>query len=236
MLAWRIVFLICLVTFIVIFLLLRVTRPLKNHFVYQITNDELFKSYKDDYGYNYIFSTSGETKNFIRRYVIRESGSTKTLICSYNRFYEEISYHIICLNRRNKPIKAYRVKENNTKTHTSLIFLLPNKTKRVNVVIKRVEGVSYNSKVIAPIPKIKCRFYTLFSSIRLMCLLYMLRHLLIEILGSGYTIYFMDSIYNVISLLLILFVTLAYALLMYRGLRRKNFKRKIGGSLEYEFF
>ena len=76
------------------------------------------------------------------------------------------------------------------------------RTKRVNVVIKNVDGVSYNDKVIAPIPKVKCRFYTLFSSIRLMCLLYVLRHLIIEILGSGYTIYFMDSIYNVITLII----------------------------------
>lgn len=236
MLVWRIVFIVCVITFVIIFMLLRIIRPLKNHFIYQITNDELFKSYKDDYGYNHIFSTTGETKNYIRRYVIRESGSTKTLICNYNRNFSEISYHIICVNRRNKPIKAFSVTETNTKTNTSLIFLLPNKTKRVNVVIKNVDNVSYNEKVIAPIPKIKCRFFTIFSTIRLMCALYIIRHLLIEILGRGYTIYFMDSIYNVITLLLILFVSLVYALLMYRGLRRKNFKRKIGGSLEYEFF
>lgn len=236
MLAWRIVFVVCLLTFVIIFLMLRIIRPLRNHFVYSITNDEMFKSYKDDYGFNYIFSTTGETKNFIRRYVIRESGRTKTLICNYNQYYEEIAYHIICVNRRNKPIKAYRVRETNTKTHTSLIFLLPNKTKRVNVVIKSVNGIAYNDKVIAPIPKHKCRFYTFFSTIRLACLLYVLRHILIEILGYGYTLYFMDSIYNVITLGLILFVSLAYFLLMYRGLRRKNFRRKIGGSLEYEFF
>ena len=213
-----------------------VVRPLKNRYAHRITNDVLFKAYKDDYGYNDIYATTGETRNFINRYVLRTNHSTKTLICNYTKYFNEISYHVVCLDKNCKPIKVFNAHESNVKTKTSVIYLLPSNCVMVNVVIQSAEGVSYNDKVIAPITKSNCRFYTLFSSAILISLMYILRHVLVLLLGSGYEEAFFLSPYNIITLILMGATTVVYALMTLSGLRRRNYKTKIGGSLEYEFF
>lgn len=232
---YRILFIFAIIAFIAISVLLIVMKPLKNHFSYRITKDDLFKSHKDDYGYNYIYSTSGETRNFINKYVIRVNHSTKTLICNYTKYFDDITFYIVCM-KNNKPFKVLKVNEKNTKTKTSMIFLLPHQTKTVNVVVCDADGVSFNDKVIAPIPKTTCRLYTLLSSINLLSIMYIIRHLIVEIFAGGYAEAFFDSVFNVISLGVMLIIFVVYLITTSAGLRKRNWRTKVGGSLEYEFF
>ena len=232
---YRILFVFAIIAFVAITILLVIIKPLKNCFAYNMTKDDLFKSNKDDFGFNFIYSTSGETRKFINKYVIRVNHSTKTLICNYTRYFENISFYVVCMNKR-KPIKIFRVEEKNTKTKTSMIFLLPPKTNTVNVVIKSVDNVSYNDRIVSPISKSKCRFYTFFSALNLLSIMYIIRHLIVEILGDGYQQVFFDNAFNYISLIAMFIIFIVYILITSVGLRRRNWKTKIGGSLEYEFF
>ena len=232
---YRLLFILAIVAFIVINIVLMIARPLKTHYSYNITKDDLLKSHKDEFGFNYIYSTSGETRQFINKYVVRVNHSTKTLICNYTKFFQNISYYIVCM-RKGKPFKVLRVNEKNTKTKTSMIFLLPPQTKTVNVVICEADGVSYNDKVIAPIPRSNCRLYTLLSGINLLSVMYIIRHLIIEIYGTGYQEIFIEDAFNIITLGLMFAIFIVYLITTSRGLRKRNWKTKVGGTLEYEFF
>ena len=232
---YRVLFVIAVIAFVLITILLKAVKPLKNHYAYNITNDDLFKKNKDDFGFNYIYSTSGETRNFINKYVIRVNHSTKTLICNYTKYFKQISFHVVCMNKK-RPIKVFKVNERNTSTKTSKIFLLPTKTKKVNVVICRVDGVSFNDKVVSPVPKSLCRFYTFFSGLKLLSFMFIVRQLIVEIMGNGYQAVFYDNVYNYITLILMGIIWLVYMISMRNGLRKRNWKNKVGGSLEYEFF
>lgn len=235
MLLYRVLFVFAIIAFIAISIVLKVIKPLKNKYSYRITNDDLFKSYKDDFGFNAIYSTSGETRNFISKYVIRSNHSSKTLLCNYTKYFEEIEFFIVCMSKGN-PIKVLKVREQNVKSKTSMIYLLPPKTKTVNVVISTVDGMSFNEKVIAPTPKTNCRLYTLLSGINVLSITYIIRHLIIEILGAGYQEVFIDDVFNYISLLVMFIIFILYLLTTSVALRKQSWKTKIGGSLEYEFF
>lgn len=232
---YRLLFVFAIIAFIVIKVILITVKPLKNCYSYNMTEDDLFKSFKDDYGYNRIYSTSGETRNYINKYVLRVNHSTKTLICNYTKYFEEISFFIVCMGNK-KPIKIYKINEKNTKTKTSKIFLLPPKTKRVNVVISEVDGMSFNDKIVAPIPKSNCRLYAWLSSLSLLSLMYIIRQLIVEIFLNGFQEVFYDEIYNYITLLIIFGMFVLNLITTASGLRKRNWKTKVGGSLEYEFF
>jgi hypothetical protein len=232
---YTILFILAIIAVVVITVVLTVIKPLKNHYSYNMTQDDLFKSHKDEYGYNYIYSTSGETRKFINKYVIRVNHSTKTLICNYTKYFDDISFYIVCMNN-GKPINVLRVNEKNTQTKTSMIFLLPPKTKTVNVVICEADGVSFNDKIIAPIPKTNCRLYTLLSGINVLSIMYIIRHLIVLIFAAGYEDAFYKDIFNLISLGAMLAIFVVYLMTTSVGLRKRNWKTKVGGSLEYEFF
>ena len=233
---YDILFTFSIVAIILFTFILMIVKPLKNKCAYSIKKDDLFKAYKDDYGYNYIYSTKGETQNFRNRYVLRVNHSTKTLICNYTKNFKQISYHVICLNRRNKMIKVFNANETNVTTKTSVIFLLPTNCKRVNVVIQKVDDVSYNEKIISPIPKSQCRLYTILSTINFLSFMYIIRYLIFRYVGGEIETVIYDNVFNYITLIMMLAMAFVYMLVVSTRLRKRNYRTKTGGSLEYEFF
>ena len=96
----------------------------KNVYLAHFERDELFEESKDPDIKNYIYSTKGETRKYIKRYVIRKTKYDKFVICNYNRCFNSISYFVVALNNKLKPISILQVSEKNTKTNSSKTLYL----------------------------------------------------------------------------------------------------------------
>lgn len=233
---WDVLFYISLFTFVALAIVLVVCRFRKNVYLAHFERDELFEESKDPDIKNYIYSTKGETRKYIRRYVVRKTKYDKFVLCNYNKNFKSISYYIACLNKNFKPIKILEVMEKNTKTNSSKIFVIPNKTKYVNVIIKEADNEFVNERLIQALPHKKVLYFSLFSSAMLFSLLFALRHIVALLFGNIFGKYYFDHIYNYIAILICLAISLIYFAMTYRSLKRRNFKNKNGGKVGYEFF
>ena len=201
---WDVLFYISLFTFVALAIVLVVCRFRKNVYLAHFERDELFEESKDPDIKNYIYSTKGETRKYIRRYVVRKTKYDKFVLCNYNKNFKSISYYIACLNKNFKPIKILEVMEKNTKTNSSKIFVIPNKTKYVNVIIKEADNEFVNERLIQALPHKKVLYFSLFSSAMLFSLLFALRHIVALLFGNIFGKYYFDHIYNYIAILICL--------------------------------
>lgn len=206
----------------------------KNVYYKPYEADELYKKTIDQGIKNYIYSTHAETKEYIKRYVIRRSAYDNSVICNFNKNYSEITYFIIQYKRRNKVLSVTEVTERNT-NNSSKIIAISKKCKNVNIIVKNVEGLELNTRMILPLSTAKIRLYSLFSSVAFLSALFVIRHLLVIIICYYFSKTFLESIYNYISILAIFGFSLAYYVLSVLSLRKKSAKSRNGGALEYDF-
>ncbi len=231
---WRILCLTAAALFVATVLALFVTRLLKNKYYHNYTADELIKKKKTANSANDIYFTSGETRNFIRKYAVCKSAFERYLVCNFVRKFKHITYYVIQYSRGKRVISVQRVTESHTGT-SSKVVALKKRCAHVNVVIGEADGAVINSEVIRPIAVYKLRLYAFLKSAAIFFGLFVVRHLIIELLGGNYTQQYLAHFLNYAALggsflfsVLIYFVTVLC-------FRRKNAKQANGGVLEYEF-
>lgn len=233
---WYDLFTIALITFILTFAVLVVFRFRKNVYLKGFEENELFKVKKEADYKNYIYSTKGMTRKFIRRYVIRRGRYDTTLVCNYNKNFNQISYFVVAYNKRRKPIQVIEVEELNTNTNSSKILVLNRKTAYVNIHMKKVDGEIMNTHFIKPIPRRKAKLFSYIASLCLLSFLLVVRHIIGALVGVALLDVFLKSAYNLIAVIASFIISLLYFIFTYRGMKRRNFKNKFGGKVEYEFF
>lgn len=231
---WNTLCLISAIAFIGCIVILLVFNFRKNVYYKPYEADELYKKTIDQGVKNYIYSTHAETKEYIKRYVIRKSAYDNSVICNFNKNYSQITYFVIQYKRNNKVLSVTEVSERNT-NNSSKIIAISKKCKNVNIVVKSVEGLELNTRMILPLSTAKIRLYSLFSSLAFLSILFVIRHLLVLIICYYYSKTFFESIYNYISIIAIFGFALAYYALSAISLRRKSAKSRNGGALEYDF-
>jgi len=235
MLAWRISVVIAVLVFAAAIVVLIVFGFRKNVFFKSYVADDNFKKNRVGGTKNRYFLVLSDAKKYIKRYVIRRSAYDNSFICNFNQPYKTITYYIICYGFNNEPFDVIEVTENNT-NDSSKIIALSRACKNVNVVIKSVEGVKLNTNVIKPLSLKKIRLYSLVSGVALMNGLYVVRHILLELILGKYCKPYLGGIYNLISMLIIILITVLYYFMSVTTMRKRNCRNKNGGTIEYEYF
>lgn len=232
---WRTLSLIAFILLVLIILLLIFEGFLKNRYFHEFKKDELLKKTKSVNSKNLIFFTSGETRKYIKRYVLCRTAYDKYVICDFNDKYKFISFYIILYNWRNKAIAVYDITENDT-AKTSKIISVTNNCKFVNIVIKKVDDLEINTNVIKPLTTRKIQLFSFFQSIAIFLGLFVANQLIIELFGGPFKRIYLDGIYNYIAIFLMAIISIINYVVTSKALRKKNSKYTSGGSLEYEFF
>lgn len=231
---WNTLCIVSAIVFVVAILILIVFNFRKNVYYKPYEADELYKTTIDAGVKNYIYSTHAETKEYIKRYVIRKSAYDNSIICNFNKNYEQITYFVIQYSRRNKVLSVTEVTERKT-NNSSKIITICKRCKNVNIVVKSVEGLELNTRMILPLSTAKIRLFSLFSTLAFLSALFVVRHILVIIICYYYSKTFFETIYNYISLIAIFGFSLAYYVLNVLTLRKKSAKSRNGGALEYDF-
>ena len=235
MLPWRISVIVALGIFLICLFILGVFKFRKNLYYKAFVQDDNFKTDKVGGTKNKYFLVLSDTKKYIKRYVIRKSVYENSFICNFNKQYKSITYYIVCYGFGRRVIEVIKVTEKNT-NNSSKIIALKQACKNVNIVIRDVDGLLLNTNVIKPLPLKKIKLFALYSGIALMCGLYIVRHIALEIILGQYCKPYLDGIYNLISIVVILLISLAYYFMSVSTMKKRNCKNRNGGALEYEFF
>lgn len=234
MFVWRIISAVSVFIFVLGIVLLLALRLLKNRYYHEYTQDELLKKVKAANSKNSIYFTSGETKNFIKKYVICKTLYDKYLVCNYTRNFEDITYFVLQYSHLKRVIGVITVTHRDT-GDSSKVIALKKGCAYVNVVIGTADGIVVNSNVIRPLPMSKVRINAALRSLTMFSFLFAVRHAAVELFGGIYTMQFLGSFLNyaliggsfVLALLSYLITALCF--------RRRNAKIRNGGALEYEF-
>ena len=124
---------------------------------------------------------------------------------------------------------------------SSRIIALKRRCKHVNVVIGEADGTEINRNYVRPISLQRLRIYACLKSVVIFTALFVLRHIIAEVVGGSY-IYGKNVAYQYLNNSLnyiAVAATFVLAVLSYfitvLSFRRKNAKAMNGGALEYEF-
>ena len=244
MLVWRILFaasvLVCIISLILIWSL----RLLKNRYYHDYTQDELLKQVKTANSKNSIYFTSGETKNFIKKYVICKTLYDKYLVCNYAKKFEEISYFVIQYSSLKRVIGVINVTHRDT-GDASKVIALKKGCAYVNVVIGAADGLTVNSNVIRPLSVAKVRLNAALKSLLFFTFLFAVRHAAIELydlynlLALGSITTYAEEFFASFNNYALIAGSFVLALISYFitviCFRIRNAKIRNGGALEYEF-
>lgn len=243
MFVWRILCAASAFLCILGLILVLALRLLKNRYYHEYTKDELLKEVKAANSKNSIYFTSGETKNFIKKYVICKTLYDKYLVCNYVKSFGDISYFVVQYSLLKRVIGVINVTHRDT-GDSSKVIALKRGCASVNVVIGTADGICVNSNVIRPLPMVKVRIFAALKSLMLFGFLFAVRHAVVEALGFAPVIEYFGGDYQ--QLFLTSFINYALiagsfvlAIISYLVtvlcFRRRNAKIRNGGALEYEF-
>jgi len=234
-LIWRILSIVAIILFIGGIVLLSILKLLGNKYYSPFHEDELIKNTKSVNSDNFIYFTTGVTKNYIPKYVICKTLYDKFLICNFAQKYVKIVYYVVQYSARRKVISVLKCAEENT-VDSSKIISLHRRCKYVNVVVGQINAQTINTNVIRPLSLSKIRLHSFLSSLVMFCGLFAFRQLFCEfVLGSMYLKLFLTSLPNYLMVLVSVVLCFFSYLITSGCLRRKNAKSLSGGALEYEF-
>lgn len=241
MLWWRILCLISAVLFIAGVIVLLCTNLTKNKYYHNYHEDELLKKERSVNSVNSIYLTSGETRRFIKKYVVCKSAYEKYLVCNFTEKFSHIRYYVVQFSRRKKVISVLEITQKDLTDVSSRIIALKRSCAHVNVVIAEAEGTVINQNYVRPISMQRLRIYACLKSAAIFTALFVLRHIIVEIMG-GSVIYgknvayqYMNNSLNYIAIAASFVLALFSYLITVLSFRRKNAKAMNGGALEYEF-
>ena len=234
---WKNLFTVSSVLFVISLALIVVFKFLKNVYFHEYHEDELFKKESNDLRRmkNYIYSPASHTRQYIKKYALCKSGRDRYIVCNFVEPYHFITYYVIGYTKRKRVTEVLEIHEVNT-TLSSKVICLNKRTRYVNIVVARVDGVVINSNVIKPIPKSKIRLHSLLASICCICGLYSFRHILLLIIARNGAKYYYESVYNYIGLIAMAIIFILVYCISFGVINKRNAKNRKGGALEYEFF
>ena len=231
---WRILGLASAALFVVGVIILLCTRLLKNKYYREFHQDELLKKVKNSNSKNFIYLTTGETAKFVKKYVICKTAYERYLICNFTRKFKEISFYVVQYNSHKKVKKVLEVTQRDT-TEASRVIALSRHCCYVNIVIGKVEGRELNFNVIRPLAMSRVRTHAAVKAFMLLLAMFVVRHVLIELFGGIYTLQYLASFLNYVTLGGMAVLSLLFYLVDVLCFRRKNIKKLNGGAIEYEF-
>lgn len=241
MLIWRILCLISAVFFVAGIIVLLVTNLTKNKYFRNYHDDELLKKERSANSVNSIYLTSGETKKFIKKYVVCKSAYEKYLVCNFVRPFSEILYYVVQFSKRKKVISVLEVTQRDLTGTSSKIIALRKSCAHVNVVVGSVEGLDINRNYVRPMSLYRVRLYAFLKSFVIFTALFVLRHMIIEVLGGSYiygrdvALQYLNNSLNYIAVAASFALCVLGYLITVLCYRSKNSKSLNGGALEYEF-
>lgn len=241
MLWWRILCLISAVIFIAGVIVLVCTNLTKNKYYQNYRDDELYKKERSVNSVNSIYLTSGETKRFIKKYVVCKSAYEKYLVCNFTEKFRQIRFYVVQFSRRKRVISVLEVTQKDLTDYSSRIIALRKSCKHVNVVIAEADGTVINQNYVRPISMHRLRIYACLKSAVIFTVLFVLRHVIVEVMG-GSVIYgknvayqYLNNWLNYIAIGASFILAVFSYLITVLCFRRKNAKSANGGALEYEF-
>lgn len=229
------------VLFIAGVITLAVTNLTKNKYYHNYHEDELLKKEKSTNSVNRIYFTSGETRRFIKKYVVCKSAYEKYLVCNFAEPYKEIKFFVAQFNKRKKVIAVTEIVQRNLSDVSSRIIALKRSCAHVNVVVGTVDGNVINQNYVRPISLTRLRLFAFLKSAVIFTALFVLRHIVAEILGGGVifgrnVLYqYLNNSLNYIAVGATFLLSVLSYFITVLCFRRKNAKALNGGALEYEF-
>lgn len=232
---WRIAFLVSAVLFIAGLILMLCLNVTKNKYYHQFEDDELIKNTKSANSKNSIYFTSGETRKYIKKYVMCRAPYDKYLVCNFAERFKKIVFFVVQYSKHGRVISVLKASERDT-GDTSKIIALNRRCDRVNIVIRSANGTDINSEVIRPLPIAHIRLYAFLKSFVIFLGLFAARHLLIELIaGEMYIKQYLMNLYNYIAVGGSFILGVISYFITVKCFRRKSSKVLNGGALEYEF-
>lgn len=217
--SWRIATIIILGVFVFIIFLLSSTKPLKNKYFYACREDKLEKTEKRK-GVRYnVYSVLGRSASFIDKYVIKAIGKKKTLICDYVTKFDFISYYILLFNKNNDLMKIMEVKEYNVSLCSKPIKL-PKKCVNINVVVNKYNDVDMNVSLKGEVSKAAVMVFSVLESIALLCFLFILRQILVEVICINTKTIYIRSEYDIYTIVFISILSFINLLVISNSLKK----------------
>lgn len=187
-------------------------------------------------GQTTIYASDRMNANYIKKYLVNRDSSDNILICNYARPFKTLSYFVFAYNKKHKLKDVLEIKETNTST-TSKVIGLPATCTDVNIVIKEADGISLNSEIIKPFKNRQILLASSLYALETFLILFVLRQLILYIGFYKYSYSFLNnSPLNLITFSVIFLISLINFAVIYRSLRKRNKKVRVGGVLEYEYF
>lgn len=240
-LTWRILCLVSAVLFIAGVIVLFATNLTKNKYYHNYHDDELLKKEKSTNSVNRIYLTSGSTKKYIKKYVVCKSAYEKYLVCNFTELFSSITFFVVQFSRRKRVLSVLEITQKDLTDTASKIIALKRTCARVNVVVGTVNGLEINKNYVRPISLFRLRLYAFIKAFTIFTALFVLRHVVVEILGSS-LIYginvvmpYLSNSLNYIAIGASFVLSVLSYLITVACYRSKNNKNMNGGSLEYEF-
>ncbi|MDE7087552.1 MAG: hypothetical protein K2O67_05095, partial [Clostridia bacterium] len=134
-LLWRILCLITAVIFVAGVIVLLAANLTKNRYYRNYHEDELLKKERSVNSINSIYLTRGETRKYIKKYVVCKSAYEKYLVCNFAARYKKIRFYVVQFSKRKKVISVLEITQTEVTESSSRIIALKRKCARVNVVI-----------------------------------------------------------------------------------------------------
>lgn len=216
---WRLATIIMLGVFVFIIFLLSTTKPLKNKYFYACREDKLEKTEKRKGARYKVYSVLGRSASFIDKYVIKSIGKKKTLICDYVNKYDFISYYILLFNKNNDLMKIMEVKEYNVSLCSKSIKL-PKKCVNINVVVNKYNDVDMNVNLKGEVSKAAVMTFSIFESLALLCFLFVLRQVLVEVICFNTKTIYIRSEYDIYTIVVISVLTFINLLVISNSLKK----------------
>lgn len=241
LLLWRILCIISAVLFIAVVITLFVTNLTKNKYYQNYHEDELLKKERSTNSINSIYLTSGETRKYIKKYVVCRSVYEKYVVCNFAAKYRQIRFYVVQFNRRKKVKSVLEITQKDVTESASRVIALKKSCAYVNVVIASADDEIINQNYVRPIAMYRLRLYAFLKSLAVFFALFVIRHIIAELLGSG-LIFGKDTAYQYLNNSLnyiavgasFLLAGLSYLITVF-SFRRRNARALNGGALEYEF-
>ncbi|MDE6397927.1 MAG: hypothetical protein K2L51_01250 [Clostridiales bacterium] len=234
-LTWRILCYVSAGLFVAVTAVMFALHLLKNRYYRDFHEDELIKRERTDNSRNALYFTHGETRKYIKKYVLCQTVYDKFLVCNFAAKIDTITYFVLQYNRRKRPVAALRIEEN-VSGEESKVIALDRRCAYVNVVAGTVDGVTINTDVIRPLAVAKIRLHAFLKSMALFLGLFVLRHVLIEVIaGKSYLRQYLADLWNYIAVGGAFVFSVLHYFIAVKCFRSKNGKRLSGGNLVYDF-
>lgn len=235
LLLWRILCLVSAALFVAGVIVLLVTNLTKNKYYFNYNDDELLKKERSTNSVNSIYMTTGETRRFIKKYVVCKSAYEKYLVCNFTEKFKHIKFFVVQFSRRRRVISVLEIEENDVKGDASKIIALKKRCKHVNVVVGTVNDLVINQNYVRPISMYRLRLYAFLKSFVVFTALFALRHAIVEVLGGNTAYQYLNNALNYIAVGASFLLSAFGYFITVLSFRRKNAKVTNGGALEYEF-